>query len=334
MKARVVRSATLIGYLNAAQEVGVDGEALIAAVGLTTGYTADPDRLIPVDSFIRLLDLSVAASGRSDFGARAAIARGVPDFGAVSLLLREEETLGDALRTISARLHLHCNGIYLELDARFGKPFLSYQIVSDTPSIQASEFCACGLVQSIRWLVGTEWRPDAVCYEHARPLHTSVQGSFMRSELRYNQVMGGILLSKDALDLRVITSAAVLRRHARNLIEHTLPDSLEHFEIQVTRVMVRQLRDSTCNADTLASSLGMNRRTLHRRLANKGLSYSSLLQQVRSDTAKQLVEAGTIPLSDVAETVGFNSLSSFSRWFQATFGCTASAWKRNRNASH
>lgn len=104
--------------------------------------------------------------------------------------------------------------------------------------------------------------------------------------------------------------------------------------MQVTRIMVQQLRDSMCNADTLASSLGMSRRTLHRRLANKGLSYSSLLQQVRHDTAKQLVEADTIPLSDVAETVGFNSLSSFSRWFLATFGCTASAWKRNRNASH
>jgi AraC-like DNA-binding protein len=200
------------------------------------------------------------------------------------------------------------------------------------PVNQVSEFCACGLVQSIRWLVGSDWNPDAVCQEHPRPAHTSAQSNFLRCELRYDQVMGGILLGRDALNLKVITSPAVLRRHAKTLIENTLTGSTAHFEVQVARVITQSLRDSSFDADSIASSLGMNRRTLHRRLTSQGLSYSTLLQQVRYETARRLVEVGTVPLTDVAEATGFSSQSSFSRWFQTTFGCTASEWKRRGGA--
>jgi AraC-like DNA-binding protein len=332
MKRKVVRSATLFGYLKAARELGIDGEALMAKVGLGNDFADHPDSLISADAFITLLNLSAAASNHSDFGARASIARGVPDYGPVSLLLREEETLGDALRTFVTRLPYHSDSTYLELDTRFGKPFLSFRIISDVPVNQVSEFCACGLVQSIRWLVGSDWNPDAVCQEHPRPAHTSAQSNFLRCELRYDQVMGGILLGRDALNLKVITSPAVLRRHAKTLIENTLTGSTAHFEVQVARVITQSLRDSSFDADSIASSLGMNRRTLHRRLTSQGLSYSTLLQQVRYETARRLVEVGTVPLTDVAEATGFSSQSSFSRWFQTTFGCTASEWKRRGGA--
>ncbi|RAR57525.1 AraC-like DNA-binding protein [Paraburkholderia unamae] len=325
---RVVRSGTLFGYLKAACEVGIDGEAMLSRVGLSKDFADHPDSLIPLDAFVRLLDLSATESGRNDFGSRVAVARGVPDYGLVSLLLREEETLGDALRTHAAHLHHHCDGMYVGLDTRFGNPFLSFRIFSDYPTTQVMEFAACGLVQLIRWLVGSDWNPAAVCHEHSRQTHAITQSAFFRCETRYDQVISGILLGRDALSLKVTASPAVLRRQAKTLIEQTLMSAPDHFEVRVAQIMSQQLHDSNCNADTLAEILGMNRRTLHRRLASQGLSYSALLQQVRSDAAKRMIELNSIPLAEVAEAVGFGSLSSFSRWFQSSFGCSASEWKR------
>jgi AraC-like DNA-binding protein len=332
MRKRVVRSATLHGYLRAACDVGIDGKALMARVGLSSDIAESPDSLIPLDAWIRLLDLSVAASARTDFGARVAIARGVPDYGLVSLLLREEETLGDALRTYSSQLRHHCDGIFIDLDERFEKPLLTFRIESEIPSIHVMEYCACGIVQMIRWLVGPDWRPDAVCQEHSRPAHTLLQSNFMRCELRYDQMISGILLGRDALSLKVVASPAVLRRHAKTLLEQTFNHSPEDFEARVEWLMHQQLRDSRCSVETLASSLGMNRRTLHRRLAEKGLTYSALLHQVRCDTAKRLLSVQAVSLTQAAEALGFGSLSAFSRWFQTSFGCSASKWKRNLEA--
>jgi AraC-like DNA-binding protein len=328
MKQKVVRNATLFGYLEAAREVGIDGEALMAKAGLSNDYADYPDALISADAVINLLNLSSSLSKRSDFGALASIARGVPDYGPVSLLLREEETLGDALRTLSWRLPYHSDCTYLELDTRFGNPFLSFQIISKLQNNQVSEYCACGLVQTIRWLVGADWHPDAVCFEHPRPAHTSAQSNLLRCELRYNQMVGGILLGRDALNLKVITSHAAIRRQAKALVEHSLAGSPARFEVQVARVMTLSLSDANCDADSIASKFGMNRRTLHRRLASQGLSYSTLLQQIRYETAKRLVESGTAPLTDIAEATGFSSQSAFSRWFQTAFGCSVTDWKR------
>jgi AraC-like DNA-binding protein len=334
MRKLVVRSATLHGYLRAAYDVGIDGKALMGRVGLSGDAIESPDSLSPLDAWIRLLDLSVMASGRTDFGARVAIARGVPDYGLVSLLLREEETLGDALRTYAAQLHHHCDGIFIDLDTRFEKPLLTFRIESSIPSIHVMEFCACGIVQMIRWLVGPEWTPEAVCHEHTRPAHTMVQTGFMRCELRYDQMVSAILLGRDALDLKVVTSSAALRRQAKTLLKQSFHLAPENFEARVTSLMHQQLRESSCTVDTVASALGMNRRTLHRRLADKDSTYSALLQQVRCDIAKRLISVQTAPLTEVAEAVGFNSLSAFSRWFQTTFGCSASEWRRNLSAAN
>jgi AraC-like DNA-binding protein len=333
MTKRVVRSGTLFGYMEAAREVEVDGDALLHSVGLRRDFVDSPDSLISLDAFVDLLEASANQSGRADFGTRMAIARGVPDYGVVSLLLREEATLEEALSTYIAHIHHHCIGMYVDLDTRFGKPFLSVQIVSEGPSTQVMQFAACGLVQLIRWLVGPHWNPDAICHEHSRPARTTIQTSFMRCETRYDQVISGILLGRDALKLTVITSPEVLRRQAKALITQTLGSTSDQFEVQVARILNQKLHDSSCSADTLAASLGINRRTLHRRLASKGLSYSAMLQQVRSDAATRLVEINTMPLTEIAEAVGFGSLSSFSRWFQASFGCCASEWHRHDASS-
>jgi hypothetical protein len=52
MKRKVVRSATLFGYLKAARELGIDGEALMAKVGLGNDFADHPDSLISADAFI------------------------------------------------------------------------------------------------------------------------------------------------------------------------------------------------------------------------------------------------------------------------------------------
>jgi AraC-like DNA-binding protein len=39
-----------------------------------------------------------------------------------------------------------------------------------------------------------------------------------------------------------------------------------------------------------------------------------------------------LPLREVAELLGFARLSSFSHWFRAHFGCSASQWAQQADA--
>jgi AraC-like DNA-binding protein len=329
---RVVRCATLIGFKDAADQVGLDEIALLREANIPTDYMDHLDRFISIDSFVTLLELSAKRSGHTDFGFRASLARGIPDLGPVTLLLREEETLGDALKTFSSRLHLHSDSMIVELTTRFSKPFLSFRMLSNVPGIQVSQFAMCGLIHNIRWLVGPDWRPEAVCYAHARPANNSLQQSFFKAELRYDQVVTGLLLGKESLKLKVATSYPVMRRHAKNIIERSLWSGREDFAQQVIRLITLHLPEGRCSADSIAATLGIDRRTLSRRLDLEGVSYSSLLQRVRSELATSYVRNDSLTLAEATEATGFQSPSAFTRWFHTAFGCTPSDWRRQHLA--
>jgi hypothetical protein len=60
------------------------------------------------------------------------------------------------------------------------------------------------------------------------------------------------------------------------------------------------LKSENCSAERVAKHLGVDRRTVNRRLASEGQSYSSILDAVRTDMVRNLVENGQRPLNEIA----------------------------------
>ncbi|WP_144107681.1 AraC family transcriptional regulator [Paraburkholderia sp. BCC1886] len=326
---RFVRGAMLTGLETASREIGFDCAALLNETNLSLDWSTHPDMLLPADSVNRLLELGAQRTGWSDFGFRASLARGLPDLGMLTLLLREEATLGDAMGTLAENIHLHGNSTFIQTDAHTPRPIVSFRIATSVAGVQATEFCGCGLVMLIRWLVGPEWNPVAMCFSHSKPAHTTLQQRFYRSELNYDQLISGVIFSRADWNRRISSVPEVLRRRARELIAFEAKGTAPTFEEEVGRVITRLLPEDCCTVESVSAELGIDRRTLSRRLQQKGLSYSSLLNQVRSEIAILQLSGGSLPLTDVAQAVGFSSLSTFSRWFQQSFGCSATRWRED-----
>jgi AraC-like DNA-binding protein len=68
----------------------------------------------------------------------------------------------------------------------------------------------------------------------------------------------------------------------------------------------------------------------HRQLARSGATFSSVLNGVRVQLARQYVGNQSRPLTQTAELLGFCALSAFSRWFREEFGTSATAWRAAR----
>jgi AraC-like DNA-binding protein len=330
-----IRSATLSGYLKAARDVGLDASATLKKAGLKEECLYSPDLPIARLSFLKLLQISAAASGHHDFGARAAIARGVPDLGPVSLLLREAESIEDALQILLSRLHLHGDGTNMAIDVRSSEPFISFQLSAprSIDTRQGTEFCACGMVQLIRWLIGASWRPLRVCFSHASPGQTQVQRAFFQAPVWYEQRVSGIAIDQQTLRRKVETSAPFLRRLARQYLEASLGNEPADFSTRVSEVIAKRLPSDSCTIEEVAEILGVHRRTLARRLERDGKSYSELLQKARCQIAQHAAADRHLSLTEAAEVTGFQNLSSFSRWFRVTFGRSASEWRQDAQRS-
>lgn len=90
--------------------------------------------------------------------------------------------------------------------------------------------------------------------------------------------------------------------------------------------LIRKIFDNPAEDYTreyMAQMLGVNVRTLTKTFQNTvSCSPMQFVIQARMNLAKQLLEAETMPVYQVAETCGYHSESFFSREFKKHFGCS------------
>ena len=76
-----------------------------------------------------------------------------------------------------------------------------------------------------------------------------------------------------------------------------------------------------------ARSLGMSERSLRRRLAEEGVSYSQLIEQSQIELARVMLENPTKSIKEVAHDVGFTGQSGFHRAFKRWTGTSPAQFR-------
>lgn len=79
--------------------------------------------------------------------------------------------------------------------------------------------------------------------------------------------------------------------------------------------------------------LGVSERSLHRRLALQGLTFSEVLDSVRRQRATALLTGTRMPLEQVAAILGYSEPSSFSRAYKQWTGLRPAAARRIRHGA-
>ena len=77
-----------------------------------------------------------------------------------------------------------------------------------------------------------------------------------------------------------------------------------------------------------AAIIGASARTLQRRLAERGLSFSRVLQGVRFRNAQELLRDPRLPLTEIAKRLGYTDPANFIRAFKRWTGVGPSEFRR------
>ncbi|HZB19093.1 MAG TPA: AraC family transcriptional regulator [Blastococcus sp.] len=197
-----IRSATLDEFTELAQSLGLDPARQIAKAGLVPADLAVPDRWIPAAAAARLLEVSAADSGCDDFGLQLSGRRRLAVLGPLSVVLREEPDLRNALLLLIRYEHSYNEAISLELSEadelatmrvwlRFGEP---------TPTRQALDLAVGGLVGLIRALTGPGWQAQAVHFSHSAPERMDSRRRLLGPRLRFEHEFTGLVFRAGDLD--------------------------------------------------------------------------------------------------------------------------------------
>lgn len=289
---------------------------MLARVGLPASCVNNPDLRVRADSVMRLLELSAELSGEPAFGLRLAETRRLSTLG---LLVRDEPTLREALSTLRrfGKLHNEAVAVVVEESGQGagGVAFLRFDFMP-VPGAgrQAVELAVGAIYRMLRIVLGSEWKARAVNFMHAAPASLAVHRRIFGTRVHFGQEANGIVVPGSDLDTPNVLGDPVMRDYARQLLAGATALDRTQTRHEVQQLILALLPVGRCSADQVALHLGVDRRTVHRRLAQEGCHFSELVQQTRLDLMQRHLAHGDRTLTEVSQLLGFGSLSSFSRW--------------------
>lgn len=329
-----VRAAVLTNYFEVAAQLGLDPQPLLAEVRLDRARLSDPEQRIAVAAAVRLLEESARATGCMTFGLLMAETRQLADFGAISLLLTHQRTLRDALRTTIQYRHLVNDSLAIHIEDAGRTVILREEVITGVTggSRQATELAIGVLARLCSVLLGPHWRPQSVSFTHSAPEDLQAHRRIFQCALDFDAEFNGIVCSSADIDRPNPLADPQMARHAERYVASLPSVSEPSILLDVRRTIYIGLPMGRATIEATAAGLGMNVRTLQRRIEEAGATYKHLVNDVRRELAQRYIENPRYSLSRIAELLGYCVLSSFTRWFTAQFGVAPATWRARRKA--
>lgn len=324
-----VRGAVLSNFAQVAQQAGLDSRAMLREVDIDPLALTDQDIHVPLSRVLSLLEGAARASGWQNFGLRMAELRRLAEFGAVSLLIAHQSSLREGLETTIQYLPFINEALVIDLQEAGGVAVIRMDLMVEgpAPTRQALELAVGALFRMCNAVLGYRWRPQLVSFTHSMPDDMSVHRRLFGPNVQFGADFNGIVCAGSDLDGANPSADAAMASYATRLVDMLSGGATPPTAQAVRKAVYQLLPTGHASISHVARSLGMNARTLQRRLAAEEAKFSTLLNGARREMALRHLDNPNLSLVEVAGLLGYGELSSFTRWFAAEFGVPPSRWR-------
>ena len=320
---RLVRAAALTHFAAVAAEVGLDARRLVAEAGLPPRCLDDPDLKVPAAAVARVLELAAERAAEPAFALRMVTSRRLSNLGPLGLLVRDEPTLRSALEALARHIHVHNEALSVQLEQSSNLVVLRLDLHGDGAPVRQATELAVGVTYRVLGLfLGAAWRPRLVCFTHRAPPAPAVHRRLFGDAVEFGHEFNGIVCNASDLDAPNPAADPVMARYTLRLLEPR-PGGAETLTDRVRGIVVLLLPRGHCRVEVVAQHLGVDRRTVARRLAAEGTTFTALVDRLRAELMARYAEDGARPLAEIAALLGFSAPSAFARWHRRQFGVPA-----------
>ena len=311
------------------ESLGADSARIFAAEKVDPALFDDPENPISLAAIGRLVDRSVEATGCQHFGLLVGQQGGLHSFGLVGVFARYSPDLQTALGRLETYQHLYHGGQILSLEASRDVATLSYAIVQ--PGVKATDQIEDGALaiffNVMRNLCGSNWLPLEVRFAHRRPSNTRPFVQAFQTSLQFDAEQSALVFSANWLRRRLPVADGDLQRLLAQRIESLEASHGDEFPEQVRNVLRSGLLTGHSSADQVAALFSMHRRTLTRRLAAHGTSFTDLAEEGRFEFAQRMLGSTDLDIAGIAAALDYADASAFTRAFRRWSGTTPAVWR-------
>ena len=310
-----------VARVNAA---GLDPGPLLCKAGLSLAQLRDRNARLDAASQIAFLNLVADALSDEVLGFHLAEAFDLREADLLYFVLASSATLGEALARAERYSTITNEGVRLqgreESDLRIRYSNIGVSRHTDRHQV---EFWARTLVRLCQTLTGTNIKPIRVTFAHPRCSASDQLDALFGCEVAFASEHDDVVFARGASQLRLVHADPYLNqvmiRSCDQVLSHQarLASSIR---VRVENTLAPLLPHGTARAGEVARALGMSERTLARRLAEEGVTFLAVLDDMRKELALHYLADASLSISRIAWLLGYQEVSGFTHAFRRWTG--------------
>ncbi len=310
-------------------EMGVDADELLAALGIEPLLLSDADNLTTFATAGRLLRECVARTGCDHFGLLVGQRGGPAALGLIGRLLLNSADVGKALRNLVSHFGIRDRGAVPTLKVEGKVASLGYVIYErGVQSIdQIADIAIAIGCNVLRSLCGPAWAPREVLLAHRRPSDARPYRRFFGAPVRFDAGHNALVFSSKCLAQQLPATDPSLHQMLQEEVRYL--DAIHGMSLaaKLRRTLRAAVTGGGCSVVEVAKLYNLSRRTLSRRLRAEGTTFEAVLAEVRYEVACQLLGHTDMAVRDVADTLDYADAAAFTRAFRRWSSTTPARWR-------
>jgi AraC-like DNA-binding protein len=326
---------SLLGIAALAAELaaqGVSVEDLFAHTGLQTWRLEDPQARISLRQRLAIYRNARMLAKRPDTGLLAGGRQRISDYGIYGFAMLSSSTFGKALEVSLENIRM-AGPVVMQI---------SFEVADNTAILRShgveslgdllpfvAEFWRSSMMTLFSRVLETPFPSKRMVFTYPAPAHRRNYERMFNCPVDFGANSMEWHFDADVLNRPCPNANPITAQVCQQFCDRIMAEHPEEADLP------RQIRTACINssqpyppADEIAKRLGLSLRTLHRRLAESGQSYRSVLDGTRRRVAIELLENTNLLIDQVAERVGFADATSFRKAFVKWTGHPPTYYRR------
>jgi AraC-like DNA-binding protein len=303
---------------------GVDVEVLLRQAHLTPREIKNKDIQLGVQNQIKFVDLVANATSDPLLGFRLAYSFDLREIGLLYYVLASADTLLGSLLRVARYSDVANEGVDLEVNkGNTLRVRLHYSGVARHSDVHQIEFWMGSLVRICRELIGTNFSPIEVRIMHDRREQAREIEKLLGCAVKTGADVDEIIFSRKSGEYPIVTADPYLNRLCVRFCEETLArlgKKTSPLKVKVENGIAALLPHGEMHVDAIAAQLGMSTRTLARKLASEGHSFTKILEGLRCALARRYLAESEMSISEIAWLLGYSEVANFTHAFHRWTG--------------
>lgn len=333
----VILASAASGVIDMIENNHGDPDSILGNASINPDDLTSPYNELFLADFCNLFDEAAKQTGNDNFGLYFGEHFEPRRLGAIGYAAISSPTLAAALRNVEIYFPAHQSQSSFGLIRDADIFWLSYRIFD--PRIenkrQDAELSMGMFLNIFRHALGPNWSPLEVRFEHEATDSVYSHEKVFGAPVRFGRRTNAFAFRRRDLDARMPSHDpylfSVIEPFLKSRCE--IQQNPEDFATTVRNQIKLHLGDVKPTIAEIARIFGVSDQSLQLQLRQHGVTFQGLVNAARQELAMHYLNDHSVPLTDVADSLGYSELSAFSRAFRGWTGMSPQRFRRT-NPSH